>query len=116
MKLQTSEDLVSQQGMLRFASDLRTRLAGTNPSALDWLLAERVVLAWVFLNYCDLHYVTNIEKFSNAQNAFHCKRIEMANRNLMSACRTLAKVQKRHLPDVMAVVNVNVPSKELKAG
>ncbi|MGL6073439.1 MAG: hypothetical protein ACRC8S_04675 [Fimbriiglobus sp.] len=116
VKLQADGDLTWQQGMLRFASDLRTRLAGANPSALDWLLAERVVLAWVFLNYCDLHYVSHIEKFSIAQNAFHSKRIEMANRNLLSACRTLAKVQKRHLPDLLAVVNVNVPGQEPKVG
>lgn len=34
--------------------------------------------------------------------------IEMVNRNLLSACRTLAKVKKTKLPDVLAVVNVTV--------
>ena len=101
-----AEDILWQQAMLRFASDLRTRLAGANPTALDYLLAERVVLAWVFMNFCDLQYVSNIEKLAADRSLFHFKRIEMANRNLMAACRTLAKVKKAKLPDVLAVVNV----------
>ncbi len=92
--------------MLRFASDMRTQLAGVNPSALDYLLAERVVLAWTFLNFCDLQYVASIETLTAERSRFHFQRIEMANRNLMSACRTLAKVKKAKFPDVLAVVNV----------
>ena len=95
VKLLAGEDILRRQAMVRFASDLRTQLAGANPTALDYLLAERVVLAWTFLNFCDLQYVANIEQLTAARSRFHLKRIEMANRNLMSACRTLAKVRKR---------------------
>ena len=100
------EDLVFSQATLRFASDLRTGLAGPNPTALDYLLAERVVIAWIFLNFCDWQYVAKLTTLTAAQGAFSLKRIEMANRNLMAACRTLAKVKKAKLPDVLAVVAV----------
>jgi hypothetical protein len=41
------------------------------------------------------------------ETEFHTKRIEMANRTLMSAARTLVKVKKSRLPDVLALVSVN---------
>ena len=48
-----------------------------------------------------------MEKLKTAAQAkFHFQRIEMANRNLLAACRTLAKVKKAKLPDVLAVVSV----------
>ncbi len=110
--LQAGEDILRRQAMLRFASDMRTRLAGANPTALDYLLAERVVLTWTFLNFCDIQYIASIEKLTADRSQFHFKRIEMANRNLMAACRTLAKVKKAKLPDVLAVVNVTVGEAE----
>ena len=100
------EDLMFSQAMLRFASDMRTQLAGSIPTALDYLLAERIVIAWIFLNFCDHQYAANLDKLSLSQGQFFLKRIEMANRNLMAACRTLAKVKKEKLPNVLAVVAV----------
>ncbi|MBX9584582.1 MAG: hypothetical protein K2X87_30130 [Gemmataceae bacterium] len=38
------------------------------------------------------------------------KRVDSAHRNLMAACRPLAKVRKSKLPDVLALVNVNPPA------
>ena len=46
-------DMLWEQALLRFASDQRTRLAGANPSALECLLAERVVIAWVFVSFAE---------------------------------------------------------------
>ena len=101
------DDLIWSQALLRFASDLRTRLAGANPTALDYLLAERVVIAWVFVNFSEMQYASQIERLrTTAQAKYHFNRIEMANRNLMAACRTLANVKKAKLPDVLAVVNL----------
>ena len=105
--LVAGDDLIWSQALLRFASDLRTRLAGANPTALDYLLAERVVIAWVFVNFAELQYAAQMEKLRTAAQAkYQFHRMEMANRNLMAACRTLAKVKKAKLPDVLAVVTV----------
>lgn len=102
-----ADGLAHQQAFVRFASDLRARLAGENPSALETLLAERVVLSWAFLNWADAVYLASCDKLTLKQSEFQVKRIEMANRNLMTAAKTLAKVQRRNVPDVLALVNVN---------
>ena len=102
-----------QQAFVRFASDLRARLAGENPSALETLLAERVVLSWAFLNWADASYLASCDKLTLKQNEFQVKRIELANRNLMAAVRTLAKVQRRNVPDVLALVKIAAVSTEV---
>ena len=84
-------------------------MAGPNPNALDVLLADRVVLAWCFVSWAELQYVANIEDLPLAHHTILLKRIETANRNLLAACRTLAKARRAKLPDVMAFVNVGPP-------
>ncbi|MBX9624392.1 MAG: hypothetical protein K2X82_11340 [Gemmataceae bacterium] len=102
--------LTTRRAVWRVASDLRAGLAGPSPSFLDGLLAERVVLGWVFLAWCESQYARRLAEQTYREAEFHHKRIEMAHRNLMSACRTLAKVKKAKLPDVLALVNVNPPA------
>ena len=102
--------LTTRRAVWRFASDLRAELAGQNPTPLDYLVAERVVIGWIFLHYCETIYARQVTKLTWKEMEFHTKRIEMANRNLMSAARTLAKVKKSKMPDVLALVNVNPPT------
>src|SRR5439155_14227630 len=79
---------VMQRGLVRFASDLRGRLAGPSPSALDLLLAERVVLAWFFAGWAEYQYAGLVTKLSARDAEHHLKRIAVAHRNLLAACRT----------------------------
>ena len=102
--------LATRRAVWRVASDLRAGLAGPNPSFLDLLVAERVVLGWVFLHWCEAQYARRLDKLTYPEADFHHKRVEMAHRTLMAACRTLAKVKKAKLPDVLALVNVNPPA------
>lgn len=64
-----------------------------------------------FLSYCEGVYAGGLDAMSWATSAHHIKRIELAHRNLMAACRTLAKVRRAKLPDVFAVVNVALTSR-----
>jgi hypothetical protein len=96
-----------RQALFRFASDLRAKLAGENPTGMDVLLAERVVLAWVFANWSEYQYAGLVDQLSVKEHELHLKRIDLANRNLLTAIRTLAKVKRAKLPDVLALVNVN---------
>jgi hypothetical protein len=102
-------DVLTERAVYRFASDLRARLAGPNPTALDLLLAERVVLGWVFVAWAEEQYGRTLDNLSVAHHEFHLKRIDLANRTLLAAAKALAKVQRRKLPDVMAVVTVAPP-------
>ena len=70
------------------------------------MLAERVVMAWFFMSWCDSQYALSLPKLQHTtQHDLHLKRIEMANRNLLAAAKTLAKVKRMKLPDVMAIVH-----------
>ena len=102
--------MTTRRAIWRFASDLRSGLAVPNPTALNYLLAERVVIGWVFVHWCEAQYARHVTKLTLKESEFHTKRIEMANRPLMIAARTLAKVKKSKLPAVLALVNVNRPT------
>lgn len=105
------KNVVMRRAMPRFASDMRARLAGPDPNPLNLLLAEQVVLAWLFASWSDYQYAGTVGELQPKQGEFHLKRIALAHRNLMSACRTLAKVRRASLPDVLALVNVNPPAR-----
>lgn len=71
------------------------------------LLAERVVIGWVFVNYCESAYLNGLDKLTWDVSRCHTQRIELAHRTLMAACATLAKVRRAKLPDLLALVNVS---------
>ena len=104
------DNLLIERAMFRAASDLRAKLAGPAPSALDVLVAERAVLGWVFANWCEYQYVEGLDGMSIQQSEFHLKRIDLARRHLLAACRTLAKVRRAKLPDVLALLSVSPPA------
>jgi hypothetical protein len=103
--------LTTQRAMLAFAADLRDRLAGPNPDPLVQLVAERVVVAWVVASYAEVRYERVIDNLLRLpqQHKLFLAEIGLANRHLLNACRTLAKVKKAMLPDVLALVNVTPP-------
>ena len=98
-----------QQAMIAFAADLRSKLAGSNPNALELLLAERVTLAWLFVNWAECQLAGTVTKVTVAMHNEYLKRVELANRVFMAACRTLAKVRRSKLPDIVALVNMQPP-------
>ncbi len=109
-------DLLVEQAMIRRIQVLREGLTGPNPTALDAILAERAVLAWVVLSVLELWQASSFEMVfgKNATGtARHTvievlpRHIDHAHRQLMAACRTLAKVRRSKLPDLLALVNVN---------
>jgi hypothetical protein len=116
VKLYGRGDLLVEQAMIRRAQAMRAGLAGPTPTALDAILAERVVLAWVALNVLELWQANSFGLVfgKNATGtAGHAiievlpRHIDHAHRQLMAACRTLAKVRRAKLPDLLALVNVN---------
>ena len=53
IRLHVGTDVLLETATIKFASELRGRLAGPNPTALDLLVAERVVVAWLFVNWAE---------------------------------------------------------------
>ena len=112
-------DLLVEQAMIRRTQAMREGLNGPNPTALDSLLAERVVLAWVTLNVLELWQARSFELVFGKNSSGTTpapilevlpKHIDHAHWQLMSACQTLAKVRRAKLPDLLAVVNINTAS------
>jgi hypothetical protein len=106
------KDVVCQEALYRFASDLRAKLAGPDPDVLVRLVAERVVVAWVALGYFEHCYAGAIEtNLTLRQHEHHQRTVDFAHRQFLMAARALAKVRRADLPDVLALVNVaNAPA------
>jgi hypothetical protein len=103
-------DAVRMPAVWRFAADLRDRLAGPGGDPLVLLVAERVVLAWLFAAWADGEYLARAGSRPPKEERIHLARVEMAQRSLLTACRTLAKVKRGKLADVLNVVSVQVPA------
>lgn len=104
------KDLVCQEALYRFASDLRARLSGPDPDVLVRLVSERVVVAWVALSCFERWYALALEKgLTFKQHGYHQRTIDFAHRQFLMAARALAKVRRTKPPDVLAVVNVSPP-------
>jgi hypothetical protein len=113
-------DLLVEESMIRQAQAVRAGLLGATPTALDALLAKRIVLAWVVLTVAEGWHAKVFQSFiekppqqgtaADALLNFFSPHIEHAHRQLMAACRTLAKVRRAKLPEVFAPVNVNLPA------
>jgi hypothetical protein len=108
------ECLIQQRAMLKHAEELRDRLTGPNPDALTQLVAERVVMAWFVAYYIEERYAVVLDTLvtSPTLHKLHktfLAQLELVNRNLMSACKTLAKVRRAKFPDMLAVVSLATP-------
>ena len=83
--------VLSSELMRRKMDELRAELAGPNPSPLERLLAERVVLCWFDVNDSDRRFVASADRQS---------RRDGSNRRFLEACRALAAIRKLGLPAI----------------
>jgi hypothetical protein len=89
------ENLASKEVMKRQLAAMREEIAGANPSPLERLLAERIVLTWLQIQLFEGLYATNLlEGTSIAQDNYYHKRLDQTYRRHLSAIRTLAQIRK----------------------
>lgn len=101
----TGKDLLFRELLTRKAEALREEVAGPNPSPLERLLAERVVMCWLQLYYAELKYTE--DEWANTswtQEEWHQKRIDRLQRRYTAAIKSLAQV--RRLLGVQVQVNI----------
>lgn len=93
---------------------LRKKLEGSEPTPLERLLIDRIVLAWLQANYFDLREAMAIDdKHSSvAHLALGVKRQDRAHRRYLYALRQLAEVRRLQTPSVQ----VNVAQQQLNVG
>jgi hypothetical protein len=108
----SGDNLVVQEAQTRKCAALMEEIAGPQPSPLERLLVERIVLCWLHLYYAETLYVQNIQAFTLRQAEFHQSRISKAQARYLSAIRTLAQVRRLGVP----AVQVNIGQQQVIAG
>lgn len=101
----TGKQLILREAASRTAEAMRTELAGQEPSPIETLLAERITLCWIHLNYAETIYAQNMGEMSMKQAEFHQRRISHCHQRYLSAIRTLAMVRRLLRPPV-AQINI----------
>lgn len=89
------DDLMLRECLPRNLKEMRKDLTGENPSPLEKLLVERVVICWLQLQHFEMIYAQNLSKSQTlAQSDFQQKRIDRVHRRYLSAIKTLAQIRK----------------------
>ena len=89
---------------------MREEIAGDNPSPLERLLAETIVLAWLQIQLFEDLYASSMSKGATtlAQGNYKQKRIDQAYKRYLSAIRTLAQIRK-----LSPAVQINIAEKQI---
>ncbi len=87
-------NLTVEEAAPRALKDMREGLAGENPSPLENLLVERIVVCWLQLQYFDVLYARSMKNSSAAQSEHHQKLIDRAHKRYLSAIKALAQIRK----------------------
>jgi hypothetical protein len=105
----TKEKDLSSKELIRFQLEsMREEVAGNNPSALERLVAERVVASWLQVQLFEGLYAQNVGNLSMKQADYYQKRIDWAHRRHLSAIRMLAQIRK-----LGPAVQINIAEKQI---
>ncbi len=103
------KDLASREAMEFQLAAMREEIAGENPSPLERLLAERIVLTWLQIQLFEGLYASSMYKSMTIdQGNYHQKRLDHAHRRHLSAIRTLAQIRK-----LGPAVQINIAEKQI---
>ena len=108
-RMTKEEDFGSKVLLQRQLGLMREEIAGESPSALERLLAERVVATWLQIQlFAGLYAAGMYQSMSEKQGSYQQKRLDRAHRNHLSAIRTLAQIRK-----LGPAVQINVAAKQI---
>jgi hypothetical protein len=109
-RMTRDEDLVSKEILECQLANMREEIAGENPSALERLLVERIVLTWLQIQLFEGLYAVNMHKkcMSIKEDNYYQKRLDQVHRRHLSTIRTLAQV--RRLGPAM---QINIAQKQI---
>jgi hypothetical protein len=87
---------------------MREEVAGSSPSSLERLLAERVVASWLQVQLFEGLYIENMENATIKQADYYQKRLDRAHRRHLSAIKTLAQIRR-----LGPVLQINIGKKQV---
>ena len=115
LQLIAGKNLLLLESARRKAAQLRTELAGPEPSPLEWLLVERIVACWLQVHYSDAAYA-QMKGGGPAQHAVSLRRQDSAQRRYLQAVKALATLRKLLRPGLSPVDLALRPVPEKPAG
>jgi hypothetical protein len=107
-KFTKDEDLASKEFLRHQLKSMRVEVAGEDPSALERLLAERVVATWLEVQLFEVLYAAGMKGGTLKQDDHRQKRLDRAHRRHLSAIRTLAQIRK-----LGPAVQINIAEKQI---
>jgi hypothetical protein len=108
VKRMSGNDVFSQEAIPRNLKAMREEVAGQNPSPLERLLAERITVCWLELQYFEAIYAQNLGKLTITQSDYHQRRIDTAHRRYLSSIKALAQIRK-----LGPAVQINIAEKQI---
>jgi hypothetical protein len=99
------KNLILQEGVSRKLELLRAEVAGPDPSPLERLLVERVLVCWLHLHYLEITYAQQ-DRMSTELGAYYERSLDRAQKRYLAAIKALAVVRRLALPVLVAQVNV----------
>jgi hypothetical protein len=118
VKQYLGSDQLTIQLTERKMEQMRCELCGPNPTPLERLLVERIILCWFHLNSQETLAASReinrkeIGSMTLAQADHYQKQIDRAHKRYLSAIKALATVRKIQLPNVQ----VNIGEKQVNIG
>lgn len=107
--LLTSRDNLANKELLKHQLEsMRMEVAGENPSPLERLLAERVVITWLQLQLFEGVYAFEMKAGNIRQGNYQQKCIDRAHQRHLSAVKALAQIRK-----MGPTVQINIAEKQI---
>lgn len=103
------KNLLVKEDVRRQCERMRLKLAGNAASPLEKILADRIVLCWLTLNYYETIYAQTMGDLSLASSDFQQKRLDRAHQRYLSAVKSLAQVRRLQLP----ILQLNVGGQQM---
>ena len=88
----------------------RDNLVGSDPTSLELVAAERIVVCKEYLTFFETEYNRKLATISEPQDEQYQKRIDRAHKRLLSAMKALAMIQRLRIPPS---VQVNIADKQI---
>lgn len=99
----SGKNVLAREAAFHEIRELKRDLAGPNPTALDEMLVDQVVMCRFLLQDAEIRYITAINReggMSFDQGDYLQRRITASQKRYNSAVMTLAKVRRLQLPDI----------------
>lgn len=86
-------NLAVKEAILVKLRAIRSELLGSEPSAIERLLVERVAACWLQVQDAEIRYALNQKDMTFRQAEFHQKRMDATHRRYLAAIKALTLVR-----------------------